>query len=84
MRFNPDKIEVFLVDWTSNPGIVMQLVWDGIRLTMKNQVHSLGMLLDLALIQDDQVAEFAQFKLICQWCLFCGRETWGCIHLTFI
>ena len=46
LKLNPDKTEVFLVSQKVDQGIGMQLVLDGITLPLKNQVCSLGMLLD--------------------------------------
>uniref|UniRef100_A0A803SUK8 Reverse transcriptase domain-containing protein n=1 Tax=Anolis carolinensis TaxID=28377 RepID=A0A803SUK8_ANOCA len=71
LKLNPDKTEVLQVSRMSDRGIGWLPVLDGVALSLKAQVCSLGVLLDSALTLDAQVSAvagraFAQLKLVRQ------------------
>ena len=71
LRLNPDKTEVLLVRKSTTRVLDYHPTLDGVALPLKEQVRSLGVLLDPQLLLDSQVAAvargaFAQLRLIRQ------------------
>ncbi|XP_053169630.1 uncharacterized protein LOC128353010 [Hemicordylus capensis] len=71
LKLNPDKMEVILVSRRANRDKDILPVLDGVALPLKEQVRSLGVLLDPALLLEAQVeavarGAFAQFRLVRQ------------------
>ena len=60
LRLNPDKTEVLLVSHNANQGTEIQPELDGSTLSMKSQVHSMGVLLDSTLSLNVQVSVVAK------------------------
>lgn len=52
LRFNPNKMEVLLVDGRSDPAFMLSLIPDTAALPFKEQVHCLEVLLDTTLLLD--------------------------------
>lgn len=80
MRLNPDKTEMLLVGSTFDQMGGVQPVLDGFVLPRKEQVRSLGVLLDPSLSLEVQVASVAERAfylpwLVAQLCPYLGRES---------
>ena len=73
LKLNPDKTEMLLVGGSSDWMVGVQPVLDGAALPLKEQVHSLGFLLESSLSLEAQVASvawsaFYQLWLVAQLC----------------
>nr|XP_016848482.1 PREDICTED: maestro heat-like repeat-containing protein family member 7 [Anolis carolinensis] len=66
LKLNPDKTEVLLVSRLTDWDIGWQLVLDRVTLSLKAQVHSLGVFLDSALPPAVAGRAFAQLRLVRQ------------------
>ena len=68
LRLNPDKTDVLLVGGSSDRMVGVQPVLDGVALPLKEQVRSLGVLLEPSLSLEAQVARsaFYQLRLVAQ------------------
>ena len=56
LKLNPDKTEMLLVRGSSDRMVGVQPVLDGVALPLKEQVHSLGVLLEPSMSLGAQVA----------------------------
>lgn len=56
LKFNPDNTEMLLVGGSPGPSNGLFPVLGGVALPLKEQIHSLGVLLDPGLLSDKQVA----------------------------
>ncbi|XP_061443806.1 uncharacterized protein LOC133365612 isoform X9 [Rhineura floridana] len=71
LRLNPDKTEMLLVGGSSDQMVDVQPVLDGVALPLKEQIHSLRVLLESSLSLETQVASvarsaFYQLRLVAQ------------------
>lgn len=79
LKLNSHKTEVFLV-WKSMARVLDYCpALTGVALSLKEQVHSLGVLLDLQLLLESQVSTvasstFAQLRLLCQLRLYLSHS----------
>nr|XP_060608896.1 uncharacterized protein LOC132760735 [Anolis sagrei ordinatus] len=79
LKLNPDKTEVLLVSRKAEQGIGLQPVLDGVKLPLKMQVRSLGVILDSSLSLEPQVSAvagraYAQLKLVHQLRPYLGKS----------
>ncbi|XP_061477973.1 uncharacterized protein LOC133382302 [Rhineura floridana] len=79
LRLNPDKTEMLLVDGFSNQVVDTYPVLDGVTLPQKEQVRSLGVVLDSSLSLEAHVAAvarnaFYQLRLVAQLRPYLSRE----------
>ena len=79
LKLNPDKTEMLLVSGSSERIVGVQPVLDGVALPLKEQVRSLGVLLEPSLSLEAQVAlvawsAFYQLRLVAQLRPYLDRD----------
>ncbi|XP_061477478.1 uncharacterized protein LOC133381914 [Rhineura floridana] len=79
LRLNPDKTEMLLVDGFSDRMVDIYPVLDGVTLPLKEQVRSLGVILDSCLTLEAHVASvarnaFYQLRLVAQLRPYLSKE----------
>ena len=76
LKLNPDKTEMLLVGGSSDRMAGVQPVLDRVALHLKEQVRSLGVLLEPSLSLEAQVASVAQSAFYDLWLVAQLRPIW--------